>query len=135
MKGSQIRVSSFSKRHMGLVKKLQGRTYCSVSVIQSPQKWFITSNWYQKITFDKLHTKFIFHLCQLPRLTFWDHKVKTPHASHGILEINYKSPPCLIWISPNKLKTNPLPITMTEYLPYFIVKFKIKCLPASWLMA
>ena len=22
---------------------------------------------------------------------------------------------------------------MTEYLPYFIVKFRIKCLPASWL--
>ena len=20
-------------------------------------------------------------LCQLPRLTFWDHKMKTPHAS------------------------------------------------------
>ena len=61
--------------------------------------------------------------------------MKTPHASHwnGILEVNYKSPPGLIWISPNKLRNNPLPITMTEYLPYFIAKFKIKCLPASWL--
>ena len=57
--------------------------------------------------------------------------MKTPRVSHGILEINYKSPPCLIWISPNKLRNNPLPITMTEHLPYFIVKFKIKCLPAS----
>ena len=57
--------------------------------------------------------------------------MKTPHASSGILEINYKSPPCLTWISPNKLK-NCL-VTKTEYLPYFIVKFKIKCLSASWL--
>ena len=76
---------------------------------------------------------YILDLCQLPRLTFWDHKMKTPHASHGILEIYFKSPPCPIWISPNKLRNNPLPNTMTEYLPYFIVKSKIKCFPASWL--
>ena len=25
-----------------------------------------------------------------------------------------------------------MPITMTEDLPYFIVKFKMKCLPATW---
>ena len=57
--------------------------------------------------------------------------MKTPHATSGILEINYKSPPCLTSISPNKLKNNPCLITKTEYLRYFIVKFKIKCLPAS----
>ena len=35
--------------------------------------------------------------------------MKTPHASSGILEMNYKSPPCLTNITPNKLKNNPLP--------------------------
>ena len=43
------------------------------------------------------------------------------------------SPPCPIWISPNILRNNPLPITMTEHLLYFIAKFKIMCLSASWL--
>ena len=81
----------------------------------------------------KASKNYILDWCLLPRLTFWDHKMKTPHTSHGILELNYKSPPCLIWILSIKLLNNPLPITMTEYLPYFIVKFKIKCLPASWL--
>ena len=57
--------------------------------------------------------------------------MKTPLASHGILEINYRSPPCHIWIPPNKLINNHLPIPMTEYFPYFIVKYKIECLPAS----
>lgn len=42
-------------------------------------------------------------LCQLPWLAIWGHKMKTPYVSSGILEIYYKSPPCL----------------------------KIKCLPAS----
>ena len=47
-----------------------------------------------------------------------------PHM--GILEINYKLPPYLIGISSNKLRNNPLTITMTdEYLPYVIAKFKI----------
>ena len=59
--------------------------------------------------------------------------MKTPHALSGILEINYKSPPCLTKISPNKPTNNPLPINMTDYLLCFIVKLKIKCLPASWL--
>ena len=76
---------------------------------------------------------YILDLCQLPRLTFWDHKMKTPHVSHLILGINYKSCPCLICLSPNNLRNSPLPITMFEYIPYFIVKFKIKCPPASWL--
>ena len=47
--------------------------------------------------------------------------------------LNYKSSPFLIWISPNKLKNNPLPVTMTGDLPFFVVKFKIECLPALWL--
>ena len=38
-----------------------------------------------------------------------------------------------MWISPNKLRSTPLPIIMTENLPYLIVKIKIRCLPASWL--
>ena len=59
--------------------------------------------------------------------------MKTPHATSGILEINFKSPPCPTSISQNKLKNNSCLITKTEYLPYFIVKFKIKCLPTSWL--
>ena len=36
-------------------------------------------------------------------------QMKTHHASSGILDINYKSPPCLTYILPNKLKINPLP--------------------------
>ena len=40
-------------------------------------------------------------------------------ASHKFLQINWKTPPCLT--------------AKTGYLPCFIVKFKIKCLPASWL--
>ena len=63
----------------------------------------------------------ILDLCQLPRLTFRGNEMKPPHTSPGIMEINFKRPPCLIWISPNK------------YLPYIMVKFKIKCLPVSWL--
>ena len=86
------------------------------------------------ITHENTHVYMII-LCipQLPPLTTDIHKMKTPHASHGILETNYKSPPCLIYISPNILWKNPLPITMTEELPYFVVKFKIKCPPLSWL--
>ena len=38
-------------------------------------------------------------LCQLCRLSCWAHKMKKPHASTEMLEINYKTPPCLIWIS------------------------------------
>ena len=34
-------------------------------------------------------------LCQLPLLTLWDDKMKTPHVSHEILEINYKPHLCL----------------------------------------
>ena len=36
-------------------------------------------------------------------------KMKAPHASPGLLAIDYKRPLCLIWITPNKLKNNPLP--------------------------
>ena len=53
--------------------------------------------------------------------------MKTPHASSGILEINYKSPLCLTEISPNKLKNDPRLITKAENLPCLIVEFKIKC--------
>ena len=35
---------------------------------------------------------------------------------------SYKSPPYLIWISPNKLRNNLLSITTTEYLHLFICK-------------
>ena len=64
---------------------------------------------------------------QLPRLTFYDHKMKALLMPHmGSLEINYKLPPYLIGISSNKLRNNPLTITMTdEYLPYVIGKLKI----------
>ena len=67
-------------------------------------------------------------LCHLPPLTFWGNKIKAPNASPGILAINYKTPPCLIW------KTVPCLIASTEYLLYFIEKFKIKWLPASCLI-
>ena len=40
-------------------------------------------------------------------------------ASHNLHQINWKTTPCLI--------------TKTEYLPYFIVNLRIKCLPALWL--
>ena len=50
-------------------------------------------------------------LCYLCLLTFWGNKIKTPCASHGIPTGNYKSPPCLIWISPNELKAVPCLIT------------------------
>ena len=60
--------------------------------------------------------------------------MKNPHASFGILEINYKSSPCLIWISPKKTEKNPCLITKTEYLPYYVVKLMMKCLPASSLV-
>ena len=38
----------------------------------------------------------ILDLPQLPHLSMRGHKMKTPHASSGILEINYKSPPGII---------------------------------------
>ena len=44
-----------------------------------------------------------------PSPTYLRPHTETPHASSGILEIKYKSPPCLTLISPNKLKNNPLP--------------------------
>ena len=52
--------------------------------------------------------------------------MKTPHASfqhpasHRFHQINWKPTPCLI--------------TKTEYLPCFIVKSEIKCVPTSWLI-
>ena len=64
------------------------------------------------------------------RLTSWDHKIKPPqplmpHIDH--LPASYK-------YHQISRKTNPCLITKTEYnLPYFIFKFKIKCLPNSWL--
>ena len=74
---------------------------------------------------------YIWDLCQLPRLTFLGHKMKTsPDSSHRILEINYKSLQCLMWISSNYLKNDPSSITMSKNLPYYNAKFKIKCLPA-----
>ena len=54
-------------------------------------------------------------LCQLPCLTFWEYKIKTPHASNGNLELNYNSTPCLTSIYPNKMRNIHLLITMTEY--------------------
>ena len=39
----------------------------------------------------------------------WTGLFQTPHASPGILAMNYKTPPCLIWILPNKLKNSALP--------------------------
>ena len=74
----------------------------------------------------KASKNYILHLCQLPRLTIWGHKVKAPMPH---LE-SYKSPPCLTWISQNKLKNNSLPHHQDWV---FIVKFKIKFLPALWL--
>ena len=59
--------------------------------------------------------------------------MKCPHVSSGIFEINYKSLPRLILISPNKLLKKTCHTTKTEYLPYFVVKLKIKCLPVLWL--
>ena len=38
-------------------------------------------------------------------LTFLDHTMK---PSHVIFKLNYISPPCIIWFSPNKLRNNPL---------------------------
>ena len=45
--------------------------------------------------------------------------------------MNYKTPPCLLWISSNELKNSPLPHHLNEV---FVVKFKIKWLPASSLL-
>ena len=63
----------------------------------------------------------------LPRL-----KIETPHASPGILAINHETPLCHIWILPNKLKNSSLPHRLIEYLLFFIVKFKMKWLPALY---
>ena len=95
--------------------------------LSNKNKFWISEKWNKASKNDMLDQ------CQLPSLTFLDDKMKNLHTSHGILEINYKSPPCLIWIPPNILRNNPLPMTMTEGLKYFIVQFKIKCLHASWL--
>ena len=54
-------------------------------------------------------------LCQLPCLTLWKYKIKTPHASYGNLELNYNSTPCLPLFYPNKMRNIHLLITMTEY--------------------
>ena len=53
----------------------------------------------------KASKSYILGLCRLPHLTMeqgtyicsllWSHKMKTPHASCEILEMNYKSPPSL----------------------------------------
>ena len=80
----------------------------------------------------KANKKYKLDLCQLPRLTFRDHKMNTPHTSHGILEINYKSLPCVIWITTNKPRNNPV-YHHDWVFPSFVVSFKIKCLHASWL--
>ena len=32
-----------------------------------------------------------YHMSQLSQLNSWDHQMKTPHASHEIFDINYKS--------------------------------------------
>ena len=62
----------------------------------------------------KAAKSFIRDLCQLLRQTSWDRRTKTLQTSHEILEINYKSPPCNVWILPNKLRNIPLSIAMTE---------------------
>ena len=67
--------------------------------------------------------------------------MKTPHASPGVLTITHKSPPCLMWITPNKLRNYPSLITKYKYLPYFIIKIEDKLhpcpvankIPLSWL--
>ena len=69
--------------------------------------WYIT----RPKMVSKASKNYVLDLRKLPRLTFWAHKIKTSHASNGILELNNKSPPCLTWISPNnnynKLRNNP----------------------------
>ena len=59
--------------------------------------------------------------------------MKTPHASSGILEITINHLPASNEFHQKNWKTTPCLITKTVYLPYYIVKFKIKCLPASLL--
>ena len=68
-------------------------------------------------------------LCRLHRPNSWSHKALMPHrefwqltlnhllASYGLHHINRKTTPCLI--------------TQILFLPYFIIKFTIKCRPAS----
>ena len=56
----------------------------------------------------------------MPHQGFWKKILNHLPASHRFHQINWKPTPCLI--------------TETEYLPCFIVKFKIKCVPASWLI-
>ena len=58
--------------------------------------------------------------CHLPHLIIWDHKMKTPHALSGILEINYESP---VPSASHKFhqinrKNNPLShhLSITEYM-------------------
>ena len=61
--------------------------------------------------------------------------MKALHASYGILnQIINLLPGSYERISQNKMMRNntQLPITMTGHLPYFIIKFETKCLPAQW---
>ena len=67
-------------------------------------------------------------------LTFCDHKMKAHHASHGICGYKLKITDLPHkWISLNRLESNPCLSPWFQYLRYFIIKFKITCLPASWL--
>ena len=62
----------------------------------------------------KASKNYITNLCQLPCLTFWDHKMKTPHASH----VKITSLPHNEF---NQINCESIlfPISMIEYLPYF----------------
>ena len=70
---------------------------------------------------------------QFPYLTIWGHKLKTPHASSGNWKQILSHLPASHKFHQIKWKTSPCPITKAEYLPYFILKFNVKCLHASGL--
>ena len=55
--------------------------------------------------------------------------MEIPPASHGFVAMNYKTSPCLMWITLNELKNNPCLNVKFELLPSFIMKGKIKYLP------
>ena len=63
----------------------------------------------------------ILDLCELPRLTFWDDRIKIPHASHRILEINYEPPPCSNEFHQINWETTPYPSPWLSTYPIGLV--------------
>ena len=101
-------------------------------LIDEYSKTFVVYEWlHQSCRF--CHRKLFIRSVSAPSSDFLGPQNENSSYLNGILKINYKSHPYLIWISPYKLRDNSLPITMTEDLPRFIAKIKTNWFPASWL--